>query len=378
MLLIGAALLIQSLSRQMNVDLGFDPTNVLTASVTLPENDYPNPEQRIAFLESLAEKVEGLPGVTSVGMINRIPIRHPSGNIYVYPTGQAPEDREGDMSRSADFRYVMPGYLRTMGIPLLAGRDISRNDDDSGPRVMLVSESLGELFFGDENPLGRRLVVDMGNEMVTHEIVGVVGNARLSRIRSQPFHAMYMSYYQVPRTTMRIAIKTETHAAALTQPLREILRGMDRNIPLAEPATMTEILDDAVSDYRVITSTLGLFSTVALLLAMVGLYGMLAYYVSQRHHEIGVRMALGAKPRQVASSILSKGMGLVTAGLVIGVAGSYWASRLLQQLLFGVEPTDWATYLTVTVLSAFVALLACFLPAWRATRVDPVATLQSP
>ena len=244
--------------------------------------------------------------------------------------------------------------------------------------MMLVSESLAELFFEGRSPLGERLIVDMGDEMVSHEVVGVVGNARLSRVRSEPFHAMYMSYYQVPGSSMRIAIKTGGDAEALTQPLREILRAKDRNIPLAEPATMAAILDDAVSDYRVITSTLGLFSAVALSLAMVGLYGVLAYYVSQRYHEIGVRMALGAKPRQVANLILSRGLGLVLAGLAIGLAGSLWASQLIQQLLFGVEPTDLATFVVVALSCGFVALMACLLPAWRATRVDPVATLHSP
>jgi putative ABC transport system permease protein len=377
-LLIGAGLLIQSLSRQMNVDLGFDPTNVLTATITLPENDYPKPEQRIAFFESLVEQVEGLPGVRSASIVNRLPIRQRSGNIYVYPEGAMPEETQGDMSRSADFRYVLPGYLRTMGIPLLAGRDIARTDVDNAPRAMLISESLAELFFGERNPLGQRLVVDMGNEMVPHEIVGIVGNARLSRVTSQPFHAMYMSYYQVPDSTMRLAIKTDTNASASTEPLRKLLYAKDRNIPLAEPATMAAILDDAVSDYRVITATFGLFSTVALLLAMVGLYGVLAYYVSQHHHEIGVRMALGAAPRQVARSILSRGMSLVVIGLAIGLVGSYVAGQLIQQLLFGVEPTDGLTYLLVASMSALVAMVACLLPAWRAIRVDPVSSLHSP
>jgi putative ABC transport system permease protein len=378
MLLIGAGLLIQSLSRQMNVDLGFDPTNVLTANVTLPVNEYPNPEQRIAFFESLVEEVGGLPGVSSVSLIDRIPILNPSGNIYVYPADRPPQGTEGDMSRSADFRRVVPGYLRTIGIPLLAGRDIATSDVDGAPRVMLVSASLAELFFEGESPVGRRLIVDMGDELVTHEVIGVVGDARLSRVRSRPFHAMYMSYYQVETPAMRLAIKTERDAASLTEPVRAILRAKDRNVPLAEPQTMEAILDGAVSDDRVITSTLGLFSAVALLLAMVGLYGVLAYLVSQRYHEIGVRMALGAEPRQVAGSILARGMGLVAAGLAIGLTGSRWASALIEQLLFGVEPTDGLTFAAVALICGLVALIACLLPAWRATRVDPVATLQSP
>jgi putative ABC transport system permease protein len=375
-LLIGAGLLIRSLTHQSSVELGFDPTNVLTAGVRLPESDYPTPEERIVFFTSLAEEVEALPGVLSVGLINRLPILHGGGNIYLHPVDQPPEEGQSKMSRSADFRYMVPGYLETMGIPLLAGRDIARSDVEGSPRVMVVSESLGELFFPGKNPLGQRLVVDMG-EPVVHEVVGVVANARLSRLTRQPFHAMYMSYYQVPMDSMRLTVRTATDPAALTRPIREILRAKDPNIPLAEPATMASILDDALSDFRVITSSLGLFSAIALLLALVGLYGVLAYYVRQRHHEIGVRMALGASARQVANLILSRGMGLVAAGLVAGLIASYWATRLFQRLLFGVESTDPATFVVTALGFGLVALMACLAPAWRATRVDPVVILQA-
>jgi putative ABC transport system permease protein len=377
MLLIGAGLLIRSLSRQMNVELGFDPNHVLTAGVTLPENDYADPVKRIAFFDSLIEEVKALPGVVSAGIVNRLPIRDQSGNIYLYSADQPPDESQvSDMNRSADFRCVTPGYLETMGIPLLTGRDIARTDVEGSPRVMLISKSLANLFFPGQSPLGKRLIVDMG-EKVVHEVVGVVGDARLNRVRAEPFHAMYMSYYQVPRSAMRIAIKTASDPAVLVAPLREILRAKSRNIALAEPATMNAILDDAMSDYRIVTSSLGLFSTIALLLAMVGLYGVLAYYVSQRYHDIGVRLALGARPGQVATLVVAHGMGLVVAGLAIGLTGSFWATHLVQQLLFGVEPTDSATFLVVALLCGSVALIACLLPAWRATRVDPVVTLQS-
>ncbi len=348
MLLIGAGLLIRSLTLQMNVNLGFDPTNVLTAGLRLPDNDYPEPEQRIAFYTSLVEEVQALPGVLSVGLVNRIPILNPSGNIYVFPADQPPEKQESKMSRSADFRCVLPGYFKTMGIPLLAGRDVAETDVEEAPRVMIVSESMAELFFPDRNPLGQKLIVDMG-ELVVHEVVGVVANARLSRLTSQPFHAMYMSYRQVPRDSMRLAVRTEGEPTALTRQIREIVQAKDRNIPLAEPVTMASILDDALSDFRIITSSLGLFSSIALLLALVGLYGVLAYYVSQRYHEIGVRIALGAGRRQVANLVLSRGMGLVALGLVGGLAGSYWANKLIQRLLFGFEATDPATFIVAAL-----------------------------
>ncbi len=379
MLLIGAGLLIRSLTLQMKVDLGFNPTNVLTAGIRLPDNDYPDPERRITFFNSLTEEVEALPGVVSVSFVNRIPILQRGGNIYLFPMDHAPEEgqsSQSSMSRSADFRYVTPGYLKTMGMPLLAGRDIAKTDSEGSPRVMIISESLGELFFPDQNPLGQKLQVDMG-ELVTHEIVGVVADARLSGIRGQPFHAMYMSYYQVPRSSMQIAVRTRADPAALTGAIREVLRTKDPNIPLAEPATMASILDDALSDYRIVTSSLGLFSAIALLLALVGLYGVLAYYVSQRYHEIGVRMALGASARQVANMILTRGMGLVLLGLIAGVGASIWATKFIQQQLYGVGSTDPLTFFVTALGFGLVALFACLVPAWRATRVDPVTTLQA-
>ncbi len=376
-LLIGAGLLIRSLTQQMNIDLGFNPQNVLTAGLRTPNNDYPEPEQRVAFFTSLVEEVEALPGVVSVGIVNRIPILHQGGNIYVYHADRPVEDQETSMGRSADFRCVLPGYFKTMGMPLLAGRDIAETDAAGAPPVMIISESMVDLYFPGENPLGKRLIVDMLGEMVTHEVVGVVANARLHRLTRQPFHAMYMSYKQVAWDRMNLMVRTEDDPVALIGPVREILRAKDRNIPLAEPASMVSILDDALSDYRIITSSLGLFSSIALLLALVGLYGALAYYVSQRYHEIGVRMALGASRQQVAKIVLSRGMGMVAAGLVLGVAGSYWATRLIQQLLFGVEPTDPTTFVFAALAFGLVALLACLLPAWRATQIDPVMVLQA-
>jgi len=376
-LLVAAGLLIRSLSNQMKVDLGFNPAHVLTAGVLLPENDYPEDERRIAFFTSLLDEVQALPGLVSAGLIDRIPIRHPSGNIYVYPADQPPRERQGaDMSRSADFRCVLPGYLKTIGIPLLAGRDIAETDVQGSPRVMIISESMARLYFPNQDPLGQRLIVDMG-EMVAHEVVGVAANARLSEITSQPFHAMYMSYRQVPRSSMWIVVRAAGDPTVLVRPIREILRAKDQSLPLAEPATMESILDEALADFRIITVLLGVFSSIAILLALVGLYGALAYYVSQRYQEIGIRMALGAGRRQVASMILSRGMGMVAAGLVLGLFGSFSATRVLQQLLFGVQPTDPTSFIAAAVSFVLVALVACLLPAWRATRVDPVIIMQA-
>jgi putative ABC transport system permease protein len=376
MLLIGAGLLIRSLAHQMRVDLGYNPENVLTAGVSLADSEYPSTEQRIGFFDSLVEEVEALPGVMSVGLVNRLPIVNPGGNIYLYTEDHVPEQGQSKMSRSADFRHVVPGYLETMGIPLVAGRDIARTDTEESPRVMIISESVAEMFFPDQNPLGQRLVVDMG-ELVVHEVVGVVANARLRRVTSNPFHAMYMSYYQIGSNSMRLVVRGQGDPTSLIAPIRQILRQKDPNVPLAAVATMESIVGDSLSDFRVITSSLGLLSAISLLLALVGLYGVLAFYVSQRCHEIGVRMVLGANTRNVANLVLSRGMALVAVGLVIGLTASYWATAVVQRLLFGIGATDPVTFIVTALGFGSVALLACLVPAWRAARTDPVQTLQA-
>jgi len=375
-LLIGAGLLIRSLAHQTKVDLGYNPRNVLTAAVRLPATEYPTTEERIAFYDSLVEEVRALPGVTSVGLVNRLPILDRGGNIYLFPEDHVPEEGQSSMSRSADFRHVVPGYLETMGIPILAGRDIARTDTEGSPRVMIISESVAELFFPGQNPLGRKLLVDM-DDLIAHEVVGVVPNTRLGRVTSEAFHSMYMSYYQIGRTRMRLAVRAQSDPAQLIAPIRAILREKDRNIPLAEAETMESIVGDSLSDFRVITSSLGLLSGIALLLALVGLYGVLAFYVSQRYHEIGVRMVLGANAFHVANLVLSRGMALVAIGLAVGLIASYWATNLVQRLLFGIESTDPMTFIVTAVGFGCVALMACVVPAVRATRTDPAFTLQS-
>ncbi len=373
-LLIGAGLLMRSLVNQTKVDLGFEPANLLTAELSLPKDSYPEAAQRIAFFMSVVEEVEALPGVVGVGLVNRLPIRNPGGDTYLHPVGEPPESRTDTLS--ADFRPALPGYLQTLGIPLLAGRDIATTDGPDSERVMILSESLVKELFPDEDPIGQEVVVDV-RQPITHRVIGIAGNVKTDSVRSDTRHAMYMSYPQFPMERMRLAVRTAGPPNELIPPIREILRRKDPNIPLAEPASMQSIIDDAIADSRIVTLALGVFSFIALLLALVGLYGVLSYYVSERHHEIGVRMALGANARQVVRFVLSRAMIMVVIGLLLGLVGSFWASRAVQRLLFQVESADPATLIAVCLSFAMVTLVTCALPAWRAARVDPASALQA-
>ncbi len=372
-LLIGAGLLIRSLSKQMGVDLGFEPAGVLTAGVTVSEQDYPSGATRTSFFTSFVDEVKTLPGVQAVGLVSQLPIRHPGGNLYLRRPGEA---ASSTMDRSADFRAVLPGYFEAMRMPLVAGRDIADTDDADRPRVTVITQSLAALMFPGEDPLGQTLIIDLG-EPVPHEVVGVVRDARLRRVTGEPFHAMYMSLRQAPRLAMFLAVRTAGNRDGLVAPIRELLRRKDPTIPLAEPSTMASIVDDALAETRIVTLALGLFSVVALALSLVGLYSVLAYYVTQRRHELGVRMALGASGRDVMSLVLSRGLALTAAGLAAGLAGAFFATSGLRALLYETAPTDGLTFVLVPVLFGVVGALACLLPAWRASRVNPVDALRA-
>ncbi|MDH4066001.1 MAG: ABC transporter permease, partial [Acidobacteriota bacterium] len=371
-LLIGAGLLIRSLSRQMTVDLGFQPAGILTAGISTGQQ-YAEASLRTTFFTSLVDEVEALPGVEAVSLVSQLPIRHPAGNLYVRRPG---EEASSTMARSADFRVVLPGYFHTMRMPLVAGRDIADTDDTDRPRVVVISQSLAALMFPGENPLGQTLILDLG-EPVPHEVVGVVADARLRRVRSDPFHAMYVSLRQAPRSAMFLTVRSAGDPTGLVGPIRDLLRRTDPTIPLAEPTTMTAVVDEALADARIVTLALGLFAAVAVMLALVGLYSVLAYYVTQRRHEVGVRMALGASSGDVMSLVLGRGLTLTGIGLAVGLAGAYVATGVLRTLLFETAPTDALTFLLVPVLFGLVSGLACLLPAWRACRVNPVDALRT-
>ncbi len=255
---------------------------------------------------------------------------------------------------------------------------VDNADVTDAPFVLVVNETMAQGLFPDQNPVGRRVAVDFGRaEPVFAEVVGVVGDVRTYSLDSNPPRQMYFSFRQTPTLTMRFAIRTQGEAVAVTNSVRRVLQARGPAIPLAGVATMEDVITRSVGDARVIMLTLTLFSTVALFLAAIGLYSVLAYYVGQRSREIGIRLAMGASGGNILNLILRRGLSLVGVGLVIGVGAAFGATRLIQQQLFGVEPTDPVTFISVSGLFAGVAILACLIPAFRAVRVDPVKTLQA-
>jgi putative ABC transport system permease protein len=271
---------------------------------------------------------------------------------------------------------VFPGYFNVMGVPLVMGRDLAETDKGGSPRVVVISRSMARQLFPGVNPVGQRMVIDMG-EKIEHEVVGVVEDVRMTSVRSDPYSTMYTSYLQRPMTRMRLALRSSGDPERLIPSVREILRRLDRNIPLAEPSSMVAILDRSIAGFRVVTTSLGLFSAIALMLTGVGLYGVLAFWVNQHVFEVGIRMALGATGGDTIALILKRGLLLVAVGLVPGILAAVFGTRIIRQLLFQVEPLDPASYTGAVLFLVAVTAVACLLPAFRALRIDPSRALRA-
>jgi putative ABC transport system permease protein len=369
-LLIGAGLLTRSLASLMSVDIGFDTANLVTGEIQLPQDTYRETDRRIQFYTDLTRRLEAVPGVESVGLISQIPIRQPGNNEPVYDAEDPPVGLVD--ARTAYFRAVQPGYFQAMGVPLHAGRDIEATDRRGSPLVFVVNQTFVDSILRGRDPIGRQVVFDYE---YTFEVVGVVGDVITGGLGDRRFPAMYGSYAQISYFDMGLVVRASSQS--LGGALRAAIWSLEPDIPDPELITMDGLLSRSQLMRRVRTVALAIFAGIAVLLAVVGLYGVLAQSVVERRREIGVRVALGAGPGDITEMMLKSGLMLVVIGIGIGLIGAIGASRLLERMLFQVAPTDPATFVAVSVLFTAVAAVACLLPVWRAVRVDPVDVLQS-
>jgi putative ABC transport system permease protein len=377
-LLVGAGLLIRSFQRLREVSLGFDTDNLLTMRMVLPTPKYSKPETRRAFYDELLRKVKDLPGVESTGMISFLPLSFSGINFSFSVEGQA---SPGDMKLPmAVYRVVSPDYFRAMGISLQRGRFFEIHDSADSTPVMIVNRQLAEQFWPGEDPHGKRLKIgpaDSPNAWAT--VVGVVGDVRQSGIYGEQKLELYVPYAQERRGFVAprdLVVRTKGDAASLAGAVREAVWSVDKDQPVSNVRTMDQVFAAAISQERFQALLLGLFAALALLLACVGLYGVISYAVAQRTHEIGVRMALGAQPVDVLRLVIRQGMVLTLVGLVVGVAVGSIATRVLSDMLYGVTATDPLTFVIVPALLLLVAFLACYIPARGATKVDPLVALR--
>ena len=377
-LLVSAGLLIRSFQLLRNVDTGFRTENALTMRMVLPFPKYAKAETRRAFFDEVLPKIRELPGVESAGMITFLPLSFHGMNFNFSVEGQpAPGDTKLPF---ALFRVVSPDYFRALGIPLRRGRYFDSRDSADAQPAVLVNRRLAEQYWPGEEAIGKRLKVgplDSPNSWLT--VVGVVGDTRQTGLNEQKLE-FYVPYAQELRSFMAprdLVVRTKSDPAVIAAAVRRAVWSVDKDQPVSNVRTLDQVFAAAISQERFQALLLGLFAALALLLACVGLYGVISYAVVQRTHEIGVRMALGAQPLDVLRLVIRQGMSLTLAGLVIGVVAGTFVTRVLTDMLFGVTPRDPLTFAGVPVLLLLVALLACYIPARRATRIDPLIALRS-
>ncbi|HUF51558.1 MAG TPA: ABC transporter permease [Longimicrobiales bacterium] len=377
-LLVGSGLMLRSFAELQKVDAGFEPAGLLSFQLFLPAATYAESAAQVAFHRRLLERLETLPGVTSAAAMSGLPPRRDlNANDTQFENMQQTPD--GPPHNVDYYQNVTAGYLETMKISLRDGRSFS-HADEAGTPVVLINERLASVFYPTDNPIGRRIRPCCGDQVPWFTIVGVVNDVKQGGLEEETGTELYFFYPQsaglgAPRT-MNLVLRTARRPILLAEQIRTVVRELDPTLPIANLATMDDVMHDAVARPRFLTLLLTIFAAVALALAAIGTYGVMAYSVAQRRQEIGIRMALGARAATVVGMIMSQGFAVAALGLALGCAGALVLTRLLATLLFNVSATDLTTFIAAPVLLAIVALLACYLPAMRATRVDPAAVLK--
>jgi putative ABC transport system permease protein len=373
MLLVGAGLLIRSFIRLQRVDPGFNPRNALTAVVALPQAAYPERNQIAPFYSQLLERVRALPGAQSAAAASSLPLAgFNTDTSFVIEGRPAPQP---DQQPVAWYSSVSPDYFRTMGMRLVAGREFTERDNETAPRVVIISETTARRHFPNEDPVGKR--IGNGRPDGWREIVGVTADVKHFGLNQDARASMFFPHRQQPARRMYVVARTATDPLSLSSALRGAVAAMDKNLAVSNIVAMEEIAAQSIGGERFTLLLLSVFAGLALLLSAAGIYGVMSYAVAQRTREIGVRMALGAEAGAVLRLVIGQGMLLALIGVGIGLAGSLALSRLMKAMLFGVSATDPLTFAGVGALLALVALLACYVPARRAAKVDPMTALRS-
>jgi len=375
MLLASAGLLVRSFLRLQKINAGFETENVLTMVLRLPAGKYPEDPQMVAFFRRALERVRALPGVRSAGMVNFLPLYGGLGSATGFHIEGQPAPPPGE-GPGASVRVADAGYFKTMGIPLLRGRNFTETEEAEARGVVIVSESLARKYFPDEDPLGKRIKVFMSEEPAWTEIVGIAGDVRYDSLTEEAEPTVYEPHPELTYPFMTLVIRTNGDPEALAPAVRREISALDPDQPVSDVRTMNQVMADTVGRARFNTLLLGLFAGLATLLAAVGIFGVMNYSVTLRTREIGLRMALGAEPGRVLMLVLRQGLLLTLIGIGVGLAGALALTRVMSGLLFGVGATDPATFAAIVLLLAVVSLIACYIPARRATRVDPLVALK--
>ena len=375
-LLVGAGLLFRTFLHLQSVDAGFDPQQVLTLKLSPSGTGFKEDPQFIAYYKQVEERLRSISGVEAVGSINTMPLsKGPTLGFRIEGRPPLPPDQWP----GANYRNVSPDYFRALGIPVVRGRAFGEHDILSAPLVMLVNQALAEQNFPGEDAVGKRIGLggaDSKGQPIWFEIVGVVANVRSIELQEEPLPEVYTASLQDAFSNMSVVVRASGEPGALTAAVREAAQDADRGQPVADIRTMENIVSESVTQPRFNLTLLGVFGAIALILSAAGIYGVTSYTVTQRTHELGIRMALGAKAPDVLKLVMRQGMTPAVIGLAIGLSAGIALTRLMKSLLFGVSATDPATFASLALLLLGVALVACYFPARRATKVDPMVALR--
>jgi putative ABC transport system permease protein len=381
-LLVGAGLMIRSLWLLSTLDAGFDPHNVLTMTLVVPHNKYSRPIDEMAFFDQVLLKVRALPGVVSAGLIDDLPLSE-EGSHQPFSIEGRPVQAMSDQPE-VDTRTITPGYLSTMHIPLRRGRDLSAADGPDRPGVVLISESMAQRFWPNEDPIGRHLTMTFFPDKV-REIVGIVGDVKLEGMDAAASSAtVYLPAAQVSGSSlgewhsspMQLAVRTQSQPSSLVSAVTAAIHSFDSDQPVTDIMSMDDLVDNSLSQRRFSMLLLTAFAVLALLLAAVGIYSVLAFAVRRRVREIGIRVALGAEVKDILRLVLTEGMKPALIGLLLGVAGALALGKVLASFIYGIAAYDPLTFAAVATLLAAVALLASIIPAYRAARIEPTRALR--
>jgi putative ABC transport system permease protein len=375
-LLAGAGLLFRSFMRLQAVNAGFTPQQVLTAQLSPAGPNYDDNPDYIAFYDQVLERVRAIPGVDSVGVINTLPL---SGGPTIAFRIDGRPILTVDEWVPTNFRSVSPDYFRAMNITVLQGRTFTPDDTAGAPRKLMINQALAQRDFPNEDPIGKRITLgntDENNQPIWWEIVGVTANVRSLELREEAPPELYFATRQLPFQNMAVVVRSTVEPESIAPALRQAVAEVDRGVPVAQVQTMEHIVSQSVTQPRFNLFLVGLFGGIALLLSAAGIYGVTSYTVTQRTHELGIRLALGAQVSDVLKLVLGQGMAVIGIGMVLGLAAAFGLMRLMRSLLFGVGENDPLTFVAISVVLLLVALLACYLPARRATKVDPMIALR--
>jgi putative ABC transport system permease protein len=373
---VGACLLIRSFLHLQQVDPGFQPEKVLTLSMLVDQSKYRKPHQWPGFYQQVLERVETLPGVQAAGLVNALPMGGTNANSNFTIEGR-PVGASGEPSAHADYRVISPNYFHAMGIPLLRGRAFTGYDKEESPALAIINEAAAKRYWPNEDPLGKRLSVsDENGRPHWRQIVGVVRNVKHQGLAGPLEPEIYVPYFHEPYPFMVLAVRTASDPNSLITAVQSQIWMVDKDQPVFLIRTMRQLVSDSISEWRFQMVLLGIFGALALILAAIGIYGVMSYAVTQRTHEMGVRIALGAHRRDILKLVVGQALRWLLAGVAIGLTGAFALTRVMSSLLYEVTPTDPVTFVGVSLVLAGIAVLASYLPAQKATRVDPMVALR--